>query len=67
MYWSPEELKDFVKAALRSDKHNEFFTLANKLNSSVETVRGSFSKRAIRNNPTDEQRIQSFVENLLDG
>ena len=63
----PEELKDFVKAALRSDKHNEFFTLANKLNSSVETVRGSFSKRAIRNNPTDEQRIQSFVENLLDG
>ena len=63
---SKAELKDFVKAALRSDKHNEFYTLKNKLNSLVEIVRDSFSKRAIRNNPTDEQRIQSFVENLLD-
>ena len=64
---SKTELKEFVKAALRNDKHNEFYTLANKLNSQVETVRDSFSKRAIRNSPTDEQRIQSFVENLLNG
>ena len=64
---SKAELKDFVKAALRSGKHNEFYTLANKLNSQVEIVRDFFSKRAIRNSPTDEQRIQSFVENLLDG
>ena len=63
----PEELKDFIKAALRSDKHKEFYTLGNKLNSPVETVRDSFSKRAIRNNPTDKQMIQSFVENLLGG
>ena len=64
---SQAELKDFVRAALRSGKHNEFYTLANKLNSLIETVRDSFSKRAIRNSPTDEQRIQSFVENLLNG
>ena len=64
---SEAELKEFVKAALRSSKHNEFYTLANKLNSQVETVRDFFSKRAIRNSPTDEQRIESFVENLLDG
>lgn len=64
---SQAELKDFVRAALRSGKHNEFYTLASKLNSQDETVRDSFSKRAIRNSPTDEQRIQSFVENLLNG
>ena len=64
---SETELKEFVEAALRRGNHNEFYTLANKLNSQIETVRDSFSKRAIRNSPTDEQRIQSFVENLLDG
>ena len=64
---SKAELKDFVKAALRSGKHNEFYTLANKLHSQVEIVRDSFSKQAIQNSPTDDQKIQSFVENLLDG
>ena len=64
---SKAELHDFVKAAQRKGKHKEFYTLATKLNSQVEIVRDSFSKRAIRNSPTDEQRIQSFVENLLDG
>ena len=45
---SKAELKEFVKAALRSDKHDEFYTLANKLNSSIDTVRDSFSKGQVQ-------------------
>ena len=61
-----QELNQFIDEALLAGKHNEFWTLAQKLNREVTYIRARFCKCAIESNPSESKRLRETVRKFLE-
>ena len=63
------ELRSIIEQAQLAGKHNEFWTLTQKLNlppaTYLPTIRARFCRLAIQANPEEEERLTAFVRGLL--